>query len=178
MTRCVSNYLCGLIASPISRKFRTRNFVFGALKNDRVVPLAQNHSRAEACPSHNGTKQREAGMNVSDDETHHSHDVFISYKHAPKRTHVEVIGNWLEDEGYDVWGFGDVQEHLEHKVQHANCVIVLWSPEADKSEWVLRAGQLAAKDNKLLPVIIDGKEPPPEWEWNPSTDSNLPTLRS
>ena len=106
------------------------------------------------------------------DDVARAYDVFLSYAHLDADHDVanaQMLGTWLDDEGYDVWWdrhllFGDVQEHLEQKVRRSKCVIVLWSPQAAKSEWVARECGWAAKDGKLAPVIIEDEPLKPEWD--------------
>ena len=115
------------------------------------------------------------------DEIDHAHDVFVSYAHkdaAHDVANAQAIGNWLDDEGYAVWWdrhllFGDVRENLERKVRHAKCVIVLWSPQAARSEWVARECKWAVEGKKLAPVIIEDEPLQPGWDkflWLKLTD--------
>ncbi len=107
--------------------------------------------------------------------------MFISYAHEDINHDVanaQAIGDWLDDEGYDVWWdrhllFGDVQKALERKVRHAKRVIVLWSPRAAESKWVARECEWAAEGNNLAPVIIEDQPLQPGWEcflWLKLTD--------
>jgi tetratricopeptide (TPR) repeat protein len=102
----------------------------------------------------------------------HTHDVFISYAHLDAEHDVanaRLIATWLEAEGYDVWWdssirFARVLTQLQQKVLSARHVLVLWSHQAAKSEWVLRECRWADEQNKLAPVILDDCPLPPKWE--------------
>ncbi len=107
--------------------------------------------------------------------------MFISYAHEDAGRDVAIaqaIGNWLDDEGYDVWWdrhllFGDVQKDLEWKVRYAKRVIVVWSPQAAKSKCVACECEWAVKGEKLAPVIIEDHPLQQGWErffWLKLTD--------
>jgi WD40 repeat protein len=87
-------------------------------------------------------------------------DIFLSYSRSD-RAAAEQIAEQLEAKGFVVWwdkgivSGSDWREVLDTKIQRARCVMLYWSPEAEKSWWVgyeaMRANQL----EKLLIVSFD-----------------------
>lgn len=92
-------------------------------------------------------------------------DVFVSYARADAEQ-AQQVADELRSHGYSVWrddeipanrAYADViQEHL----QSAKAVIVLWSAEAAKSQWVRSEAEAARKLNTLIQVTLDGLIPP------------------
>ena len=107
-----------------------------------------------------------------DDELYNSNDVFISYAHADggkNQLTADMLGGWLRSLGYDVWWdrsllAGDYWlQALVQKAINAKRVIVLWSPQAAKRDWVLTEARIGAGIGKLIPLVIEDHPFPAEW---------------
>lgn len=92
-------------------------------------------------------------------------DVFISYSRDDLET-VSRIASAVKDAGYDLWWDKDLPPHLSYteviqeKIGGAKAVIVVWSEEASKSEWVRAEADMARNQNKLVQTSIDDAMPP------------------
>lgn len=86
-------------------------------------------------------------------------DVFISYSHTDVGP-AQILAELLEANGLSVWWDrrlvpGDKFHTLiERELEMAKAVIVLWSSNSVKSDWVLGEAQTAHDMNKLIPVRI------------------------
>lgn len=107
-----------------------------------------------------------------DDAAGRVYDVFLSYAHLDAEHDVanaRTIGQWLESLGYTVWwdrGLvpGDSwPKVLVAKVEAAKRMIVLWSANADKSQWVHTETALAFAKDKLVPLALDDHPFPEHW---------------
>ncbi|MEL6258205.1 MAG: toll/interleukin-1 receptor domain-containing protein, partial [Pseudomonadota bacterium] len=92
-------------------------------------------------------------------------DVFISYKREDRET-AEKLSRALTAMGFSVWWdfellSGENYRHVIRAVidQAAAC-IVLWSPKAVESRFVVDEATHADKTDKLLPAFIAPCEPP------------------
>ena len=92
-------------------------------------------------------------------------DVFISYS----RTDLASVGKLaaaLENAGFSVWWDRDIDagenyaRTIEHELNAAKAVVVVWSKQSHFSEWVKDEASFARKQNKLFPIQLDGQEPP------------------
>jgi adenylate cyclase len=67
-------------------------------------------------------------------------DVFISYARSSVEQS-ELVERVLRDAGYSVWRDADLPVHrtyaevIEERLNSAKAVVVLWSAEANKSQW-------------------------------------------
>ncbi len=92
-------------------------------------------------------------------------DIFISYARAD-RDFARRLAAYLEDEGLSVWWDmslkpGEVfAEEIERRIREARHMIVIWSATSVKSDFVRDEADLARQLNKLVPIRIDGSEPP------------------
>ncbi len=92
-------------------------------------------------------------------------EVFISYSRDDLET-VSKIAAAVKDAGYDLWWDKDLPPHLSYteviqeKIGGAKAVIVVWSEEASKSEWVRAEADMARNQNKLVQTSIDDAMPP------------------
>ena len=92
-------------------------------------------------------------------------DVFISYARTSARQ-AEAIGHALHALGYSVWRDNDLPSHrayadvIEEQLQTAKAVVVVWSTEAVKSQWVRSEADRARADNKLVQVSVDDSRLP------------------
>jgi adenylate cyclase len=88
-------------------------------------------------------------------------DIFISYARSTE-AHAQRIADALRALGYGVWrddelpahrGYGDV---IEERLAAAKAVLVIWSADAVKSEWVRSEANRAREDRKLVQLSVDG----------------------
>ena len=94
-----------------------------------------------------------------------SPEIFLSYARSSEPVAMRVAGV-LQDEGYDVWWDEELPAHraysevIEERLRAARAVLVLWSADAAKSEWVRAEADLARQMHKLVQLSIDGALPP------------------
>jgi adenylate cyclase len=92
-------------------------------------------------------------------------NVFISYARSSEEQATQVE-KALRDAGYDVWRDAELPAHrnyaevIEERLKSAKAVVVLWSAEAVKSEWVRAEADAARGLKTLVQVSIDGTLPP------------------
>ncbi|MEO0785176.1 MAG: toll/interleukin-1 receptor domain-containing protein [Pseudomonadota bacterium] len=92
-------------------------------------------------------------------------DVFISYKKEDV-DRVKPIAEGLAAAGYDVWWDHRIppgrtyREIIGAALQSAKCVMVIWSENSTKSQWVLDEADVGAQRRVLLPVLLDNIMPP------------------
>jgi adenylate cyclase len=92
-------------------------------------------------------------------------DVFISYARstAPQ---AHQVAEALRSLGYGVWRDDEIPAHrayadvIQERLRAAKAVVVVWSAEAAKSEWVRSEAERARADHKLVQLSIDGAELP------------------
>ncbi len=91
--------------------------------------------------------------------------VFVSYC-RPSAQVAEQVATALAAIGYDVWrddqlpahrAYGDV---IEEKLRSAGAVIVLWSSDACRSQWVRAEADVARQAGTLVQASLDGTMPP------------------
>lgn len=92
-------------------------------------------------------------------------DIFVSYA-RPDEPHAERVAEALRAEGFAVWRDDELPAHrayaevIEERLSAAKAVIVLWSVEASKSQWVRAEADSARTAGILIQVTIDGSLPP------------------
>jgi hypothetical protein len=92
-------------------------------------------------------------------------DAFISYGHGD-RPKAAALAKALEDRGLAVWWDPDLHagdtwaREIEEAVEAARSVVVLWSAESVESRWVNAEARAGLEKRKLVPVRLDGAEPP------------------
>ncbi|MFZ1109035.1 MAG: tetratricopeptide repeat protein [Rhodomicrobium sp.] len=92
-------------------------------------------------------------------------DIFISYARAD-RDYARRLAAYIEDAGLTVWWDMSLQpgevfrDEIERRIGEARHVIVIWSETSVKSDFVQDEADVARKQNKLVPIRIDGCEPP------------------
>ena len=92
-------------------------------------------------------------------------DVFISYARATV-AEASRVGDALASLGYDVWRDDQLSttraysDEIEAKLEAAKAVVVLWSADAVKSQWVRAEADRARAANKLVQVNLDGARLP------------------
>ena len=92
-------------------------------------------------------------------------DVFVSYARddEPK---ARQLAKTLTAHGWDVWWDRritpghDFSEVIQHQLEHAACVVVLWSRASIASEYVRDEATVAKERAALVPALIDDVRPP------------------
>ena len=91
--------------------------------------------------------------------------VFISYARSDEPLACLIADNLRED-GFEVWRDDELPAHrgyaevIEERVQGAKAVVVLWSAEAAKSQWVRAEADTARTALTLIQASLDGSVPP------------------
>jgi len=92
-------------------------------------------------------------------------EVFISYARSTAAK-AQQIAEALRGLGYGVWRDDELPAHrsyaevIEERLKAAKAVVVVWSAEAVKSEWVQSEADRARADRKLVQLTVDGASPP------------------
>lgn len=92
-------------------------------------------------------------------------DVFVSYV-SEDRAIAEKISRGLEGAGFSVWwdrhihGGVGFRKEIDRQLGAAKAVVVLWSAASLDSEWVCDEAQQALDEKKLIPLRLDGVQPP------------------
>src|SRR5579872_2983415 len=92
-------------------------------------------------------------------------DIFISYARSTE-AQARQIGEALRGLGYDVWRDDELPAHrayaevIEERLQAAKAVVVIWSADAVKSEWVQSEADTARNDRKLVQLTVDSSRLP------------------
>ena len=92
-------------------------------------------------------------------------DVFISYA-SDDRARVEPLAQALEGTGYSVWwdshirGGARFSQEIERETQTAKVVVVVWTEASIKSHWVADEAVYARDADKMIPLSLDGVQPP------------------
>src|SRR5579859_141041 len=92
-------------------------------------------------------------------------DIFISYARstAPQ---AQAIAEALRALGYCVWRDDELPAHrayaevIEERLRAAKAVVVIWSAEAAKSQWVFSEANRAREDGKLVQLSLDSTRLP------------------
>jgi adenylate cyclase len=86
-------------------------------------------------------------------------DVFISHAHTTARQ-AQSAATALRASGYSVWIDDDLAVHraythaIQEQLDAARAALVLWSPDAAQSEWVLSEANRAREARKLVQVVV------------------------
>jgi TolB-like protein/Tfp pilus assembly protein PilF len=92
-------------------------------------------------------------------------DIFVSYARSTAH-HAQAVAEALRGLGYRVWlddelpahrGYADV---IEERLRDAKAVVVIWSAEAVKSQWVQSEADRAREADKLVQLTVDGARLP------------------
>src|SRR3990170_5210137 len=92
-------------------------------------------------------------------------DVFISYARSSEEQ-AKRVESALREAGYRVWRDSDLPAHrayaevIEERLKSARAVVVLWSAEAVKSQWVRAEADAARELGTLIQASVDGTMPP------------------
>ena len=88
-------------------------------------------------------------------------DIFISYARTTE-PRARAIAEALREQGFSVWRDDDLSAHnnfaqeIEARLGAAKAVLVIWSEDAVRSEWVQSEADRARQVRKLVQVRIDG----------------------
>ena len=91
--------------------------------------------------------------------------VFVSYARADEDLAAD-ISNGLREAGYEVWRDDELPAHrayaevIEERIKDAGAVVVLWSAESCKSQWVRAEAEMARSSRTLVQASLDGVIPP------------------
>ena len=92
-------------------------------------------------------------------------DVFVSYA-RPDEPQAEHVSQALRLLGYEVWRDDELPAHrayadvIEERLRSAKAVVVLWSAEAAKSQWVRAEADIARSAGTLVQALLDEHVPP------------------
>ncbi|WP_414900287.1 TIR domain-containing protein [Sphingomonas flavalba] len=92
-------------------------------------------------------------------------DIFISYA-RPAEGQAQQIAQTLRTAGYSVWRDDELPAHrsygevIEERIRTAKAVLVLWSNDAVRSQWVRAEADAARELGTLVQVSLDGVLPP------------------
>lgn len=87
-------------------------------------------------------------------------DIFISYGHEDKAK-AKCLAEALKHQGLSVWWDPHIPpgktfaQVIEEELDAANCVVVLWSNNSVKSEWVQTEASEGRRRGILIPVLIE-----------------------
>ena len=91
--------------------------------------------------------------------------IFLSYARSTEPT-ARLIGESLRALGYAVWRDDELPPHrayaevIEERLRAAKVVIVVWSADAVRSQWVRAEADLARQQGTLIQLSVDGVLPP------------------
>ncbi len=92
-------------------------------------------------------------------------DVFVSYARVDE-PQAERVAEALRADGYRAWRDDELPAHrayaevIEERLKSAKAVVVLWSAEAAKSQWVRAEADAARELGTLIQATLDGGVPP------------------
>jgi TIR domain len=102
-------------------------------------------------------------------------EVFISYSRTD-RPIAEAIARELQRLGVDVWwdhdllGGDDYRRRISDILNRVQVAIVVWSRRSVESQWVISEAAAAREKKQLVPVTIDGENPPIDFRAIHTTD--------
>lgn len=91
--------------------------------------------------------------------------VFLSYGRSDAAK-ARTIADLLERHGHRVWwdriirGGTQYSKEIERELKSADAVVVLWSRDSVESAWVRDEAAAGRDSGRLVPITIDGTEPP------------------
>jgi DNA/RNA endonuclease G (NUC1) len=106
------------------------------------------------------TSKKRASVKPAEPASRPPVDVFISYARNDQAVAAR-LAKTLKSEGFDVWfdsaiyAGADWQELLVDTLNSAKAVVVLWSRNSVRREWVLKEANIAQDTRRLVPVVID-----------------------
>jgi adenylate cyclase len=91
--------------------------------------------------------------------------VFVSYARSTE-AQAQQVADALRALGHEVWRDDELPAHrtysevIEERLQAAGAVVVIWSAEAVKSQWVRAEADAGREKGTLVQVSVDGTVPP------------------
>ena len=92
-------------------------------------------------------------------------DIFVSYS-SKDRPWVKALAQALQSEGWSVWWDREIATGqnfyrvLEEELNRARCVLVIWSENSVRSDWVPNEASEGLKRGILIPIAMDASTPP------------------
>lgn len=92
-------------------------------------------------------------------------DIFVSYARADEESADRIAGA-LRTAGYSVWRDDELPAHrayadvIEERLKGARAVVVLWSADPAKSQWVRAEADSARNSGTLIQATLDGSIAP------------------
>ncbi|HZG46329.1 MAG TPA: TIR domain-containing protein [Allosphingosinicella sp.] len=92
-------------------------------------------------------------------------DVFVSYARSTE-AQARQVANALRERGYEVWRDDELPAHraygevIEERLKAAKAVVVVWSIDALRSQWVRAEADAARESGTLVQLSVDGTMPP------------------
>jgi len=92
-------------------------------------------------------------------------EIFVSYGRSTE-AQAQQVAEALRAAGYSVWRDDELPAHrsygevIEERLRAAKAVVVLWSAEAARSQWVRAEADIAREAGTLVQVTVDGTLPP------------------
>ena len=102
-------------------------------------------------------------------------DIFISYS-SEDRERARTVATALQRRGWSVWWDRDIKagqafdQAIEHELETAKNVVVLWSKNSIASEWVKGEAAAAVQRGVLVPALIDNVKLPLEFSRRQTAD--------
>jgi adenylate cyclase len=88
-------------------------------------------------------------------------DIFISYARSTE-AQAQAVAEAVRALGYEVWRDDELPAHraytevIEERLRAAKAVVVIWSAEAVKSQWVRAEADVAREAGTLVQLSVDG----------------------
>ena len=92
-------------------------------------------------------------------------DVFLSYAREDT-ARADQVAKGLAAAGLDVFWDNEIPpgttwaDYIEQKLTQSKALIVLWSENSTKSQWVREEARMGRDKGVLIPVMIDNSQPP------------------
>lgn len=92
-------------------------------------------------------------------------DIFVSYSRKDRHAVAPIVTH-LERIGYSVWWDRNLNvgssfsNEIEGQLRQAKAVLVVWSENSRKSDWVKDEANYGRENRKLIPISIDATGPP------------------
>src|SRR5665213_761771 len=110
-------------------------------------------------------------------------DIFVSYARSTE-LFARQITDTLSEIGYSVWRDEQLPAHrayaevIEERLNQAKAVLVIWSPDAIRSEWVRSEADRARQQRKLVQLSVGSLIPPMPFDQIQCPDFSVWTLGS
>jgi len=102
-------------------------------------------------------------------------DIFISYS-SEDREWVRGLATTLQESGWSVWWDRNIvagqsfDQVIEHELEIAKSVVVVWSKNSVSSEWVKNEASVASAAGRIVPIQIDPVQVPLEFRRKQTAD--------